>query len=215
VTKRITSGAFEFLNRVLGLSGEGAQTTELDDGNVSEVLEISRLVQAALAVGESGGLFSSMLGTTHAAAGLINQSFDPYVPALRVGAFSRPLDFNDVDLWYLGSSVRVVSTSQSVDEVQLVLVPQAGEFQGIAFSIGTVDSMVLARWDATLGLTAPGLMMIDSLTGHNYQPLPYPMLWPRNVSMQLSTLVSGAGATVLRCQGLWAASRRGAKPSAI
>jgi len=214
VTKRITSGAFEFLNRVLGLSGEGAQTTELDDGNVSQILEIERLVQAALAVGESGGLFTSLLTNTHAAAGTISQSMDPYVPGLTVGEFTT-VNFDDVDIWYIGSSARQVSSTQTLTEVQMLMVPRAGVFQGIGETTAAVEQMALARWITILGNASAGSLLGQNLSGDAYQPHPYPFLWPRGADIRFGSIVAGAGATVLRGQSLWAMCRRGSKPSAF
>lgn len=214
MTKRITSGAFEFLNKVLGLSGEGAQTTELDDANVSQVFDISRLAQSGLVIGRSQGMFSSLLRTQHAAAGSIAEIMDPYNPGLTVGEFGT-INFDDFGLWYIGSSARQVSSTQTIAEVEMSLDPRSGDFQGIGEIVGASEEMPLARWDNVLTSAGAGDMLENALTGHCYQPHPFPFLWPRGADLTFRSNVAGAGATVLHGSTFWAICRRGSKPSAL
>ena len=213
MTKRITSGLFEILNRALGLTGEGAQTTELDDGFVSQVLEIQRIAAYSQAIGAHTGYFTTTLVNSHVAAGDILERFNPYDPGTRTGQFAG-IDPAEFDMWFLGVSCRVISSTQTIDEVQIAL-DTAGMNNMNEGDLNQVN-MVFARWDGVVADDALiGVFLLEPGSLKAFSRPEFPFLWPRDNDLMFLSQTSGAGATVLRCSILWAMVNRGLRPSVV
>jgi len=213
MTKRITSGAFRFLNEALGLTGNGAQTTDLDDGNVSQVLDINRVTSYGQTIGGAQGLLASNLIMTHAAAGTDTEDMDPYTPGTRINSFTQ-VRIADFDMWYLGSGATVVSTTQTIVEVQVGVVGNA-LLLGISEGATGMNNLSLARWNNQPSDAGMGINLSRGADGPAFQVLAAPFLWPRNAVFRAASIVSGAGATTLDVDTLWMMTRRGTKPPVI
>jgi len=211
--KQITSGAFQILNRALGLSGEGAQTTELDDGFVSQVLPVGEIAAYSLSKGQNVGIVASLLRNGHAAAGDITETMDPYNPATRLGQF-QVVDFSEFDMWYMGSGVFFTSTQTSIDECQVGINAGAG-IHGMSEGIVTARHVILSRWnDDGIVDCGLGLHMVKSETGEMFQFVK-PFLWPRSNLFVCASQTTGAGASTIDFTSIWAMVNRGFKPSAF
>jgi len=76
VTREIDSTALLLLNRALGLSGSPASATELEDGHVTQTIDVGPIARRSLPIG--GGLWYARLACAHTGVGDLNTSFDPY-----------------------------------------------------------------------------------------------------------------------------------------
>jgi len=214
MSRPITSGLFTFLTKALGLSGEGAQTTQLDDGFVALVLGIENIAAYSQSIGSKQGWLSSVISNTHAAAGDVTESMNPYSPGTRIEAFGA-IDPAEFDFWYFGSSVRLVSSSQTVDEVNGWM--DGTGLLGISEGLTVGDVMVLHRWTGAAGNNLGAGAMLSAFGNLQYfQAAPFgPFLWPRDQDIVLGSQTSGAGATVIRMTSLWCMVNRALKPSVI
>jgi len=213
VTKQITSGLFEFLNRALGLSGEGAQTTELDDGFVSQVLEIQRIAAYSQAIGSRQGMVTTSLINNHVAAGDIIELFNPYNPGTRVEAFAaiNPAEF---DFWYLGCGVDVASSDQTIDEAAVML--DTTGMNRLNEGLTADVEQLLARFSGTASVElGHGAFLPEFGSLRAFVPPPFPFLWPRDQNLVAASQVTGVGATVLHFTIMWAMVNRGLRPSVI
>jgi len=215
MTKPIRSGILQFLNNALGLTGEGAQTTELDDGFISQVLPIERIAAYGQAFGANAGMLTSILDTVHVAAGDITETMDPYDPGTRVLQFGA-VNFDEIDMWYLGTIVRFISSTQTVDECQLAI-SGAVPLQGMSEGVAAVVDMVLHRWSGSPAANVGFGLMLPALGNLQlFQASPFgPFLWPRSQVISVASQTTGAGATTIRFATLWAMTNRALKPSAI
>jgi len=214
MTKAIRSGAFQFVNDALGLTGEGAQTTELDDGFASQVLEIQRIAAYSQAIGPSVGMLSSVLEMTHAAAGDVTETMDPYNPGVTVGPFTQ-VEISDFDMWYFGSAVKQISSTQTIDNIQVYI-------DGVGFNFinegqAAAVQIPLGNFGPNLG-TNVGFGNFHRVLGQEFlfALAPFgPFLWPRGQDILTGSQTTGAGASVIRVVSLWAMCNRALKPSVI
>jgi len=152
--KTIDSGALSILNRILGLAGSGgSQRTELEDGLVTQVLDVASIVRRSRAASGSEGIFYGLLQNTHAVANSQSSTIDPYAPGtLQWNTYPASIP-DGFDVWVLGCSSFSTLTGSNFSEGILELisserhlgwaVDQAGAAIGGAIALSTV----LARWD--------------------------------------------------------------------
>jgi len=104
VGKFIDSGALTALNRILGLAGAGgSQRSELEDGLVTQTLDVGAIVRRSRTIGGSdGGLFVFAMQNAHAVGDTQASSIDPYAPgALVWNGFPAAVP-EGFDVWLLG-----------------------------------------------------------------------------------------------------------------
>jgi len=165
MTKRIDSDALGVLNRALGLTGSGAQVTELTDGVVDQVLDIVPVVRRGRTQTDVQGLYFPTFRNTHGAANTQTNSIDPY----NVGATfdvppypeNMPAAF---DIWLIGASLRVVSGTASLFSLATLSLTVGTLSQGWGRThtgglILVSQAQRLAMWDATAtAVTAFGIL---------------------------------------------------------
>ena len=76
--QKITSGILQLVAKSLRLDTKGAETTELDDGVVSQVLNLEGLIRRGGTVQRAEGIFLLTQENTHAAADTQTGSVNPY-----------------------------------------------------------------------------------------------------------------------------------------
>jgi hypothetical protein len=76
--KRINSEALVSANRALGLTGRGAEQTELHDGEVFQTVAANTFARRGLTPAGSEGIFAGVLRNVHAGAGTLTSIFHPY-----------------------------------------------------------------------------------------------------------------------------------------
>jgi len=155
VTKRITSDALFLLNRMLGLAGGTPGATELDDGNVSQVLDITDVVRRSRTIASSQGWFFCIMDNVHAAAGALDSEINPYVPgaafAPTVSAFpaSVPRDF---DFWLYTASLLRIGGDGDLDGAILRMNPTAAQqgwgIDNSGAAVAGNDPYPIGRWTA-------------------------------------------------------------------
>jgi len=215
VAKQLTSGALEFVNRALGLFGKGSQETFLEDGNVQQLLEISRLAAASQALGPAQGFFDGTLRMIHIAAGDIREIMDPYSPGTRARELTgETLPFL-FDIWFLFASATIVTgNTLTFDNLEMGLDPD-GLF-GISEGVTSETIMPLFRWNSQIGrvFTEAEETLVNSASGQSVF-MPTPFLWPRGATIEVASQTSGAGGATINVKVAWAFVQRGLKPSII
>ena len=107
MSKPIESDALDRIYRMLGLSGGALPSgTLLDDGNVSQVLDINPIVRRSRTSAATTGWFACTLENAHAGAGDLTSSINPYEPgdaAIAPYPSSVPAGF---DFWILYAILR-------------------------------------------------------------------------------------------------------------
>jgi len=130
VTKRITSDALFLLNRMLGLAGGTPGPTELDDGNVTQVLDIIDVVRRSRTIAASQGWFFCIMDNVHAAAGALDSEIDPYTPgaafAPNVSAYPARVG-RDFDFWLYTASLVRIAGDGALDGALLRMNPTAAQ----------------------------------------------------------------------------------------
>lgn len=153
MAKFVDSDALDVVNLSLGLDGTGsAPNTELLDGQLDQVLDVSSLVRRGRTIGSTTGVFRVVLRNVHAGAGTLATGWNPYdsdpVGAIEPWPVPVPKHF---DVWVLGASVRFVSgsgtceASVSMDSVlQAFGIDDSGNaiVQNLAFPIAWWNTLV-------------------------------------------------------------------------
>lgn len=151
--RQMDSGALTELSKILQLGGGGEQTTELDDGNVSQVLDIEHVIRRSLTPAASRGLFWFGFSNTHAGAGVISSTLNPF--AVDVGANGFPTIIPPgFDFWHIYSHLRQVSGAIALSGATIEIIQQGVE-RGKGFAASSVSP--LGIWTD-----------IELLTGENY-----------------------------------------------
>lgn len=160
--KPIQSNALDGLYRSLGLSGGVAPgVTILDDGTVSQTLDIGQVVRRSRTPGVTAGWYYGVLENDHPAAGMVESTLDPYnagaaaiapFPAVISGALG-------LDFWLLSASVRRVAGVGALDGGVLYLdavgTQQAWGIDDSGVPSAGLQDIPVARWTA-----------LDNTTGH-------------------------------------------------
>lgn len=154
MTKKIDSQALEIANKALGLTGAGSRITELADGVVDQVLEVTPIVRRSRTQGITTGIYTAVMRTDHTDAETVQAQLNPYrVPAINLTPpWPSPIP-SSFDLWLLSAGVRrnagggTVSATLSVD--------YANSSQGFGINDGGTAAQStlphrLAFWDAVI-----------------------------------------------------------------
>jgi len=198
--KKIEGEALDLVSRVLGLAGSrpGAQTL-LDDGNVSQVLELFQLVRRSRTPGFTGGSFHGVLENVHGAANNVTSIINPYAP----GAAARspwptavPAGY---DVWVLTSALGRSAGAGDLSGGLLVMAPATAQLGWGVNQAGdpvtVADNMPLTLWTG-LNATAAGNAAVG-VTGDGSVRVALLQRIRRGTSLRLHT-TSDAAAT-FRC----------------
>lgn len=148
MTRQLDSGALTELARILQLGRGGEQTTSLDDGNVSQVLDINQIIRRSLTFANTSGLFFFTFENVHPGADIQATNVNPYAVTAGVNGFPTivPPGF---DVWLLYCSARRTAgaggPSSGIPELS-----QQSTFRGKGPQLGT-SLMALGRWNAVEG----------------------------------------------------------------
>lgn len=123
--KRIDSDALGIVTAALGLSGAGAQITELTDAIVDQALDVIPLIRRGRTLGGSQGIFQGALRNIHAGVGDLLTTVAPY----EAGADAIDLYPTSVsklfDIWLLGAFVSQDSGTGTFTGALTVVYPAA------------------------------------------------------------------------------------------
>ncbi len=106
--KQIKSSALDGINRLLGLfGGRPSDRTELEDGLVTQTLDIQNTVRRSRTFEPSEGIYTAILETTHAAGTTEEAEIDPYAPGV-AQFFGYPAGVpKGFDVWVIDVSGRL------------------------------------------------------------------------------------------------------------
>jgi len=156
--KTVDSQALGEVNRALGITGRGAQRTELLDGQVVQTLDIGPIVRRGMTQGVTQGIYYAILRNIHVAADTRVTSVNPYnqtIGNLPPYPLLVPAGF---DLWLLSAAVRQDSGSGTIAASLGILYPSTSQAFGEDSSGAAVeeqDEYPLCSWDAivTVGIS--------------------------------------------------------------
>lgn len=180
MTKRIDSDALSLINRALALAGSGAQRTVLDDGNVSQILDVRPFAGRSIPPGD-GGLFVLLFRHVHTGAGSLATGVDPYqrVPpatgAPGIPPFPVPVP-RSFDIWLDSASLTQSDSADFGSALLELAVPAVN--QGIATSntAGTIAPLLAATptpplMEWSTAIAAGGVGIAVSTEGETLQPI--------------------------------------------
>jgi len=150
--KKIDSDALGTITRSLGLSGRGAQITELTDGIVDQALSVNELVRRGRTLAASEGIFTAVMRNEHTDAQVLATTVPPYQPpaGLTRAPYPSPVP-KQFDVWLLSATLRQASGGGTLAAV--LYIDYAGPQQGWGVTdsgggIVSAERIPLAFWDA-------------------------------------------------------------------
>ena len=152
--RSIESGALALLDRILGLGAGGEQFAMLDDGHVSQVLDVAPVARRSLP--PQGGLFWGLLRNVHGAGATAETStVNPYTTAHVYSGWPSPVP-EGFDVWLAGTTLEFLGTYGNFTRAALdmtVHAPRQGfgvdQAGAAATPAAGVIRMGLCRWDET------------------------------------------------------------------
>lgn len=146
--KIISSDALGMLTKALGLTGRGAQVTELTDGIVEQNLDVTPIIRRGRTLAGTEGLFMGTLRTVHAGADSATVSWDPYTmtPTTVRAPYPSPVP-DTFDIWLLSAWLTQIAGTGTVSATLSMILPAT--MVGPTTSGSAVPTTsVLAFWDA-------------------------------------------------------------------
>ena len=198
MNQRIESDALDLVTRILGITGATGLTL-LDDGNVSQVLELGPIIRRSRTPGITTGWFNCFLQNVHGAAGSLHSEIDPYNAGDSAVAPYPAAVPQGFDFWVLYASLRRQSGAGTLDGAVFYSDPGAqqqgwGENDSGAAVASTLASP-LALWtglDTSITLTN-GI----GVSGDGSTMVKIGRRIPRGVILEFDSDVAGAAATIL------------------
>lgn len=123
MSRDIDSDALTTMNRLLGIAGRGSSQTELDDGNLSQVIDVNPIVRRSRTPVGSTGFYICTLTNVHSAADNETSQIDPYLPGASVapaGGYPASVDLS-FDVWIAGMSIARIAGAGQLDGGQVDL----------------------------------------------------------------------------------------------
>lgn len=193
--KTIDSQALWTINRALGITGVGAQRTELMDGHVDQVLSVGRIVCRGRTQAGTEGIYTVSLQMVHTVADTLVVAFNPYA----VGATGRIAPYPDpmppgFDIWLLYVTGIQEAGSSVVNVALRILYPAAQQGFGLDDSGAAVvidADMPVARFDSVISTSTPNYLITEG-----GEPIVYPKIrLPRSAGIQLQAASVSSAAT--------------------
>lgn len=207
MTVPIDEGGLDFVRPLLKFAGAGAGQTLLDDGNISQVLDVGPSARRARTLPLGAGLVQLNLNTTSPGAAENDVTLAPYgtLAGVREDGFPAEMDELELEIWLLSVSLLISGTTSNWSEAALAVawadLPTATE-ESAATGTTPPYTVPLAYWDGTLLATTMSNSPVwaQELTGgirrHIGLRLPPP---PVNPTLNFWSEHSGGGA-VANCQ---------------
>jgi hypothetical protein len=138
---------------MLGLAGGSASAqTVLNDGDVTQTMDVIPVARRSLAPGANGGIFFGVMQNVHAAAGAVATVSDVYnMGGLNNEPYPQPIP-RSLDLWLLEMSLSQSGTAaRFTDAFACVRFPATmqgfSQNQAGAAVSATAYNMTVAEWD--------------------------------------------------------------------
>jgi len=152
--KRIDSDALQILTKSLGLTGPGAQITELTDGTVDQALDVVPIIRRSRTQMNKEGIYTAVMRNAHTDAETVTSTVTPYsLPNVSVIApWPNPVP-PQFDMWLLSASVVRISGGGTLGATISIRYPgQQG--WGVQDAGGALIASAvahrLAHWDAVV-----------------------------------------------------------------
>jgi len=169
--KKIISGALTEMDRILGMAGRGSSQTDLEDGSVTQVIDIKPVVRRSLSLPSTEGIFFCYLENDHAGADSERSFIDPYEPGAAAippypPSVSRDFDFYVLQIFLRATGAGSLSNGMlmatptavmegwGIDDSQLPVVTNFAAPLGVFDSVITIDGSII-------GITADGESVIN------------------------------------------------------
>jgi len=151
--KTVFSSALAYVNKSLGISGAGAPETELDDGNVYQMLDVSQSTRRGLSLSASTGIFTGIMRNTHAGADSQLSVESPY-SLLSAPLNAYPANVPDLfDIWILFVAMRRISGTSTITATLYIDFPDEQQGWGIDQAGGDIVAggfHMIAAWDSLI-----------------------------------------------------------------
>ncbi len=201
MVKRIDSDALELVNLALGLTGAGAPVTELQDGVVDQVIDVTPVARRSRTLRPNDGIFVGIMRNVHSGAGSLLGTSNPYEmgAALVISPYPSPVP-KQFDLWLLGASVNFASGTGTFTGALTITYrsPQQGwgETNGGAFVIASVEVPV-AHWDTVV---TEGAIVFAGLSGDRGPHAHIGIRLPRHPDTAIRFRSTASAAATFDCQ---------------
>lgn len=163
MTQRIDGEALKNLTRFLGTVGS-ASSTEVDDGNISLVVDLNSLVRRARALGVTEGWFTGVLDNIHTAGGAESSEINPYAPTVanvQAVASYPGIVQPGFDIWVMGGSILRISGAGDLDGANLCIDPvlqqQGWGIDSAGSAVATSGQFPVLRWIAGLDVSVAAI----------------------------------------------------------
>jgi hypothetical protein len=104
----------------IGNPGTATRSAMFDDENLQQMLDINPLVRRARAIVPSEGIFLGNMSNSHAGAGELTETLDPYLPAADAQPPYPAALPDGFDVWICGVSGLITTDTLTVASLQLV-----------------------------------------------------------------------------------------------
>jgi len=151
----LNSDALTLMRRMLDIAGTGSSVTELDDGNLTQVVNVNDIVRRSRTQGISSGWYICMLRNVHSGADDESSEIDPYAPGdSAAGQSAYPSIVQaGFDVWICGAWVSRSSGAGELTAGELDLDTNASaQFQGWAqddsgAAVSSGTGVELTQWE--------------------------------------------------------------------
>lgn len=195
----IRTDALTLLDRTLGISGQRSSQTEIDDGNLSQVLSVNDIVRRSRALVGTTGAFSCILQNVHAAADVQTTIANPYILGSgNVAPYPDPVPV-DLDFWLLSVTAKIQAGTLADFSQGVLLIATPSGLSGWgrvgAAALVSDSQMCQAHWDSALSLTG-----VDPLITASGEPMVrIGSRIRRGSTIQFITETGAANGVTLRC----------------
>jgi len=154
--RRVNSDALGTVWKALGLTGQGAELTEMPDGILDQVVDVGPMIRRGRTQATTEGIYTPVLRNIHTDAESLSSSVTPYDVPGAIAPYPSPMP-QQFDVWLLGASVHLLSGAGTLSAFLTVNWVAANQGWGIddsAAPIGAVNiEKAVARWDAIATVT--------------------------------------------------------------
>ena len=160
MTVAIDSSALTVLRRALGIAGTGSGQTDLDDGNLSQVIDVAAISRRSLAFGS--GIWQFQMIFVHSNTTGRNIIFDPYEPRTTAGGTSSNKNGyptivpHGFDVWLIAMSLTTNDATDFSSVTAGIVTAATASGMNITNTNGVSTSpggaaleFPLAHWDTT------------------------------------------------------------------
>ena len=164
--KKVNSQNLSAVDAMLGITGVGSQQTELDDGNLQQMIDVVPAARRGGTLGPTGGLFYGLMQNVHTDAESLTTTVFPFnMTTGLLAAYPSPLQ-PQFDLWIIAAGIRLESgggtyiSQLNYDQTALV---QGWGLDDSGAAVTGISRVCLGVWDellagpgATIGLLENG-----------------------------------------------------------